>query len=663
MCGRLRGGVTVALIALTLLITVAYAEPVTQTFLVSVSNAMSGRLETVPVTLRFGETNGVIERLDGERFVQVPIRVKSGDTSQEKAMDRERLNLIRRLQRIQLPALKSGPLTLSNAVELITDTIHRADMSTQVPIRLRYQDKKGPHRSTYLLPLDIPATNAFAVLCELSTQSCLDRPPVRKTGEYQPVARSEEESPDLIAPVGWAYEGDWNSIVVFIRDGCVVVKPFGIEDWYCGVTRFYEVPKCFFSRFASEVIFACLAKNRLGLSDEISFQFLRKSQRLRVDFCGTPKFGFDVFDQLAYFEEHVLAPLIGECEQPQQFTCIPVDDGQRRLVLARATHAGGFLGTWCYVAEQGVDGMWREAFEVCPLAVGRVDDERVVLTQACVEEGQNKFFGRRPKRNVCWAYTSDDGAVFRFEHDRFVPVECQPDPVPLHAKTDTAPKDKRASLLDGVVVPDFRMINDPITNGIAQIQAIIDASPAPANQIRIVLNPEGFPDAATTVSTLSTRFVNAHDLLKTLADITGLQLIYNEQDKRAELVSQSVYTQRMSRVRTYQLPPRLWERLPTKEAWERLIGEDGCSLFVDAYSPKTCSLAVRSAYGEDGLVVADNIVEGLYTAFPGRFTLETNELRGRHEFVLTDTYRNIVRRYRSGIGKDGKRWERFEVVP
>ncbi len=75
-----------------------------QTFPIAATNTVSGLLETVPVTFRLGGANGIVERLDGQRFVSVPFRGETGRGDR-------RLEIIRRLRAIQLPEIVTERMT------------------------------------------------------------------------------------------------------------------------------------------------------------------------------------------------------------------------------------------------------------------------------------------------------------------------------------------------------------------------------------------------------------------------------------------------------------------------------------------------------------------------------------------------------------------------
>lgn len=639
-----------------------WAAPETQTFPVTVSNAVSGKLETVPVTFRFGATNALVERFDGARFVPVPVAERDDALADAVRPDFNRVALIRRLQSLPLPAITSGTISLSNAVELIAGHIRRADTTGLPPVRLLYRCRKGQTDDPYLLPLDIPATNAFEALWHLGRLNGFPLSAL-KGGATSASRRSEQNAVDPFAPsAADRAVGAYSGIIVFIRDGCVVVKLFGDEDWYCSVMRRYEVPPSFFKRFAKEYDFTRFASEQLGLVDQLSCNFLRGIGALMVTFCGTPQFGFDEFDQLALFEEEVLAPLVSEYSVPQHLRLDLVDDGKSRTLLARAARNNTFLGVWRYEAETGSGGVRRDGFVPCPLDLGMVDDDRLELVHVSVPGRRSGWLGNPSPEASYWALTSHDGAAFRFEGGRFHRVASEPDPGAVVAADAAAPEPDSAALFKGVTVPEFTVRNEHLSNGLAQIQAAIDASPAPTNRLKIVFNPVGAPETVTNVPALSARSISIYDALKLLADVSGLYRICSDQTRTAELLSHSSYTQRLSRCRAYLLPRRLCERMPAKTCWDELLADELQGVVVDAYSPEQRTLVLRSAYGQDGLAVADRAVEQALVAFPGRFTLENKEVNGKGELLLTDTYRDIVRRYRSGIGKDGKRWERFEIV-
>ncbi|MEI7903353.1 MAG: hypothetical protein WCK89_24195, partial [bacterium] len=272
------------------------------------------------------------------------------------------------------------------------------------------------------------------------------------------------------------------------------------------------------------------------------------------------------------------------------------------------------------------------------------------------------------------------------EGGRVVPVETEEVPDPLFPKDAPDSRDALRGLLGGVILPEFTMRSEHITRGIAQIQAAITASHAPTNRVRIGIDlkqieeiAKGMPPpmessdpffmpimhtpdmgAITSVPSLSMRFVSANDALRMLADVTGLETLFDGTEK-VELVAYATYTQRLTSVRTYQLPKQFGQRVPDKE-WIAAVLDvklpPYCS--VESYSAATGELAIRSAEGTFNNV--GSLLADVYELFSGRFTLENKTLLSKPELVLTDTCRGIVRRYRSGIGKDGKRWERFEVL-
>ena len=653
---RLIRDMSVAVMVLTFSV---QAASETRTFPVTVSNAVSGKLETVPVTFRIGEDNGVIERFDGTRFVPVPVKGELAFPYMDQLKNgRERLAFLRRLQAIQLPEIRLPEMTISNAVELLADAIHRADASANAPVQLVYRDRR--HLKATELPripaTVIPATNALAAL-KIESFVAKSRP--------RPDPVPADPDPFAVAvPPNW----DWTnypSIRTYVLNRGVVIKADGGEDWCENwFTRAYDVPAIFSERFQSAEAFKQYSVAKSGLKNEaFEFVLMPVIGKIRVTYYDSDEAAlfFDEYDGCTYyFEEKVLEPLFAEWFQSARIRGAPFRRGKDNTLLFRTSRGGYCLGFYRYCAEKDEAGVYREGLHPCPLFD---DDDMSSLPCVFPVTVDHGLLRLNEAMDECWVLISNCGFVFRLEGDSFVAVPVESSPAPLVVAEDPTPRQKDRVMLSTIVLPEFAIKAGHITNGIAKIQAAIDRSPQPANRIRIVFNAEricAIDPSLAQVSAISVRSISTYDALNLLADITGLHLVVSSPET-VEFVTENANTQRTSRVCTYRLPKPLCERLPTKAAWDAFLSS-GNGLDVETYLPEQRLLAVRSTYGEENLVMADCAVECAYERFPGRFKLESRLKRGGPTLLLTDTYRNIVRRYRSGIGKDGKRWERFEVM-
>lgn len=233
----------------------AWAAPETQTFPVTVSNAVSGKLETVPVTFRCGATNGLVERFDGARFV--PVTVKPYDFSQralylrKKRTDVPEWNLCSRLEKLVLPAQSFEPMPLSNAAERVAQAIRRQGQDAAFQMRVAVWLPPADFR---LPAFSVPATNALGalrVLTEIASEAAKKAP--------------GQASASL--PITFAIRGADTVILRYDDD--------------VPITRAYPVPHRFWEWFLNEDEFGAYVQKRLQTGDWGNVQFLG----LRQDTC------------------------------------------------------------------------------------------------------------------------------------------------------------------------------------------------------------------------------------------------------------------------------------------------------------------------------------------------------------------------------------------
>ena len=636
-------------IGLTAMLTAgaALAAPQTQTFSVTVSNAVSGRLETVPVTFRIGETNGAVERVDGQRFV--PVAVKPYDVMESERVSRRRMEispeygLQARLKELELPEQPFAPMAFSNTLEQLKQTIRCADTTATNPVTIR----PALTDTGFEMPqITLPRTNALGACMALA--------------EAATKALGKAHGIQARVPISIGITGRDTILFMHNDDSCI--------------TRSFPVPDSFLRRFPRLPEFAAYVRERLKVDEWGNVGFTRVSGRIRVT-CNTGEL-------MTNFEADVYEQLLAHLLQPLHWTPVSCETGPHAQLYFKGAKDGDFGGLWLYRAclREGV--LSDDVLEPCLFESG-LSSEKKVTGPCAYPISMDTWLQGDKERGImkeCFVSCNNDGSVYRLDGSCAVYVEKDIDPTPLFAKDEDDPRLYSRYFLKGVIVPELTMRDQHISNGLAIVQAAIDAASAPTNNVRLVLNvahavespayyakesdssflvvnPSHF---SLNVQPLSARFISAYDALKLLSDVTGLHLIFSASNV-VELVDYGSYTQRMSRVRAYLLPKQLCEDMSMASALRERLTELG----EDRYQIVTCLpesrwLVVRSASGEFDQV--QTLLYDMYEWFPGRFRLESREKGGRSELFLTDTYRDIVRRYRSGIGKDGKRWERLEIV-
>ena len=661
------------------LASVLQAESLEKTFTVAVSNAATHHIEMAQSTFRYGATNGLVERLEGNRFVPV-----SFISPENLYLSKDRLDLIRRLQTIQLPPIMIESMPLSNAVKRIKELIRNADTTTHTPVRLSYRDSKKSAGNVHLIPLNLPATNALSFLRFLNGNSSVTKcsPNCRRSLPFN--AMDNSPAPDVFAPKRrdpdccTSNQSFGGSTIVMIRNGELIIKIWGVEDWGCGLTRCYRVPPVFFKHYPSEDLFVNAIEAKMGLNNRLTVAFSQVPNFLRVEYCGRIDFGFDELDQLSYFEEQMLTPYFRAfLGWPK--TCLSVSDGNERMLFAYASDEGSFGGIWRYCAVRGEDGVLRDRFIPCPIPRGIEDIEALKF----IAHGEGVDTSGQIKKKW-FAYTTNRGTVFRFDGEQFIQIESEwqaaQEPMIVSGRVN-----KDSPLFMSIILPEFQVPKGlSISNAIFCIEQLMNDYITTTNHhVHVVLNknrvqkqePASPEKYAPFVLPVKNKYVlpklfgqpmTLHEAIKQLAYSSGIYPVFDDTHAKIELTDDYAdYFRKASREKEYRIPARVGEKMPRVEDWERLFYEDYLipreDLRIVSCSPLgTGVLKIRFVPGPWSEFI-DSIVPSVGTRYPGRFQLERHVRDGGIRLVLVDHDTGTNQTYRTQIDPTGKRTERFEL--
>jgi len=680
------------------LASVIQAESLEKTFTVAVSNDVTHQMEMVQATFRYSTTTGLVGRLEGNRFVPVPFI-----SPKHLYLLTDRMDMIRRLQTIQLPPIKIGSMTLSNAVNRIEELIRKADTSGQPPICVSYRDRKKPVGEVSIIPLDIPATNAFAILklfncysCNLikCSRDCIKTLPLNVMDN---ISEGNFFGPNHMDPDCCKSNVSVRAIpIVFARNGEVIVKLFGNEDWGCSIIRCYRVPPSFFKRYPSEVLFTKAIEDKMGLKNQFFVDFNRSFNLIRVDHGGSVNFGFDYDDQLSCFEEQMLAPFY-ETFNEWPKTCISVGQGNERMILAYSSEEESITGIWRYDAEKGVDGVLRDRFIPCKLPRGFFDVNSLqFLTH---EEG----LVTAGKTNEEWfAYATNAETVFRFDGQQFIPIPLDIPPKQEHAQ----PEDDINNLyplLKYIVLPEVRITKGmTFTNALAYIEELTNlylpsdrvqeidglacAGATTNRRIRIVLGqfknkgPMKISSQKTnlvdcsinnreTSSALSANFITLDNLLSLVTSLFVDYKLYplvDQKNAMIELVDFETYFSKASIKKEYVFHMSVGVNMPTLQDWERLFYEKNSIprdyLRITYCSPLKVGIIKIQVIPGEYAVLVDELIQAVCLRYhTKRFTMEKQTTNGKKQLILVDNDTGTEWLYRTSYDTSGKRIERFEI--
>jgi hypothetical protein len=662
------------------LASVLQAESLEKTFTVAVSNAVTHHIEMAPSTFRYGAQNGGVERLEGNCFVAVPFMDNPSFQSPWMPAPKMWLAISNRLQRIQLPPIKTESTTMSMAIGMIEKILQESDGSTNAPLKLSYyQDKRGSEEDEYIVPLDLPATNAFALTQLLRrhqelgkcSRDCKKESILR----FKRVKDSQDSSTDYLPDCCKKQGKPLIRSRLNLKDGEDIVSLFGDFDT-CSFTRVYTVPNRFFKCYPTEEHLKAATNEKLGRIMQFDFSFGRLSNLVRVDHGGPLMPGRTFSEQLNYFEEQMLLPFY-KSSATWTKTCVSVGDGDERILFAYASDDGSFGGIWRYCAVKGEDGVLRERFIPCPMPLGFVDKD--TLQFYTHREGVDAT-GQIKKE--CFAYTTHQGAVFRFDGQQFIPITSECDPSSGHALH--APPEETPSWFKSIVIPEFNIQKGTsIHHAIAYLENLLSSHGAPTNQhVRIVLikgekkklgfssversNPAGmFTNARAGLPALANRSISLHDALLLVSDICGLYPVFNKETATIELMDFDTYFRKTSYEKEYLFHMSVGVKMPTLQDWERLFYDEHKIpreyLRITLCSPLTTGIIkirlLPGHYGEQ----ADNIIQTACTKYHlKRFTLEHSQYEGE-TLMLIDNDTGAERIYRASYDPTGKRNERFEI--
>jgi hypothetical protein len=621
------------------LASVLHVESHESTFIVGVSNAVTHRVDRVPSTFRYASTNGLVERLEGNRFVPVPFIEAPSFQSSRVPIPKMWLAVSNRLQRIQLPPIKIERMTLSKAIGLIEKIIQDAEGSTHAPLKLSYyQDKRESEKDEYIVPLDFPATNAFALTQVLRRHQALVTD--------NPVRRSQLS---LIA-------------------GEDRISLFSEID-SCSYIRVLEVPNRFFKSFPIEEHLKAAVEAKLGLTNQFFFGFYRQDNRLMVNHGGSIKYGRTPWEQLAYFEEQMLLPFYQSSAMWLK-TCVSVGDGNERMLFAYACDEGSFGGLWRYYAVKGEDGVLRDRFVPCPIPLGFVDVEAL----AFIAHGEG-LDGAGEIKKECFVYTTHQGAVFRFDGEQFIQIESEWQ-LPQDTPKSSTNLENECPLLNEIMFPEVTIPKGMLfTNALAYIEQLTNIygpnqenlslnSPTTNRRIRIVLGKTS-TKAFDACPAISARFISLHDALFLIADVYDLHPYYDQNEATIELIDYATYFRKASREKEYLFPARVGVRMPHLQDWERLFYEEyhipRKELAIVSCSPLERGVLKIRVIPGPWSELADALIQNICTRYSGRFTLERHVREGGIRLVWVDQDTDTEQFYRTQIDSTGKRTERFEL--
>lgn len=646
---------TLSCVLLGSLASVLQAESFEKTFTLAVSNAATHHIEMLPSTFRYGSQNGGVERLEGNCFVSVPFIENPSFQSPWMPPSKMWLTLSNRLQSIQLPPIKTESTTMSKAIGMIEKLLQESDGSTNAPLKLSYyQDKRESEEDEYIVPLDLPATNAFALTQVLRHHKALVKD--------NPVRRSQLS---LIA-------GE-DSISLFSEIGG------------CSYIRVFEVPNRFFKSYPIEEHLKAAVATETGLTNQFFFGFYRQDNRLMVNHGGSIKYGRTPWEQLNYFEEQMLLPFY-KSSATWTKTCVSVGDGNERMLFAYASDEGSFGGIWRYCAVKGEDGVLRDRFVPCPIPLGFVDVEALQF----IAHGEGLDAAGEIKKE-CFIYTTHQGTVFRFVGQQFIQIDTEWQ-VPQETQKSSAHVEY--PLLKAIVFPEVDIPKGmPFTNALAYIEQLTSLygpdqeslshnSPTTNRCIRIVFNLNEKRNQEHSSSTkpphsalstnsfdvcpaISARFISLRDVLSLITGEHNLYPYFDQEQVTIELMDYATYFRKASREKEYFFPARVGVRMPNLQDWERLF-------FVDYQIPKKELTIVSCSPLERGVLkirvipgpwseLADDIVQVICARYSGRFKCERHVRDGGIRLVWIDRDTDTEQFYRTQIDPTGKRTERFEL--
>ncbi len=392
----------------------------------------------MPITFRFGETNGVVERLKGDTFVPVPVAeprlVVGGPTYYDDDESCPELSNVNRLRQLELPEIQIKGSAFSNALSFITKIIHREDKEVQDPIEFKSWAQRTPD-------LTIPVTNAMGALlffCDLIGDN--EREVYKKLGKecpHRPVSFHMRDNEIIFIGPDWDYD-----------------EP---------VYRFYSMPNSFFDMFVKEewleeYLLLTLEKNTFKLRDDFSVKLVpfNKSVRIRArvkvhdDFC-----------------EKVVDPFWNKSLKTEKFSHLMFkESGKSVLYLRGHSYEGVFSGVWRYDALKIKDGSLSDSFTFCELNNGMKNEFVVGPASYLVNAGGDSEFV-----NECFVLRSNDGLVTRLDGIKGQVVQIQKPLIPLfRANAEYNAYTNTLNLLKRVVLPEFRFMDGPVTNSLALIQ-------------------------------------------------------------------------------------------------------------------------------------------------------------------------------------------------
>jgi hypothetical protein len=611
----------------------------------------------MPLPFRYGDTNGLVGRLECNCFVAVPFIENPSFQSSRVPTPKMWLAVSNRLQRIQLPPIKIERMSMSKAIGMIEKVIQDSEGTTNTPLKLSYyQDKRESEDDEYIVPLDLPATNAFALTRVLRRH--------KELVKDNPVRRSQLR---LIA-----------------GEDCISL--FSEIDG-CGFTKVFEVPNRFFKYYPTEEHLKAAVETKIGLTNQFGFGFYRQINRLRVDHFGSVKYGRTPWEQLADFEEQMLLPFY-ESSATWTKTCVSVGDGNERMLFAYVSDEGSFGGIWRYCAVRGEDGVLHDRFIPCPIPLGFVDVEALQF----IAHGEELDAAGKIKKE-CFVYTTNKGTVFRFDGQQFIQIESEWQ-VPEETPKSSANLEREHPLLKSVVFPEVDIPKGtPLTNALAYIEQLINDygpdqedlalnSPTTNRRIRIVLgkvasrhhDPSSSKKPSQVMPStndfnacpaLSSRFISLHDTLALISDLYDLYPCFDQEQATIELTDYATYFRKASREKEYLFPARVGIKMPHLQDWERLFYEEyripRKELNIVSCSPLERGVLKIRVIPGPWSELADDLIQDICSRYSGRFKLERHVRDGGIQLILVDQDTDTKLLYRTSYDDSGKRIERFKI--
>ena len=559
----------------------AGAEPVT--FPVGVSNAISGTVAVVPLT--FQATSNGVERIADGKAIPVQILPIPKPTPEELPWAPE-TPFEALLYSIQVPAIQFEEMSISNAVERLTQVIVTAWGEQEIELKFNvefYFDSPYNRRwrNQLIHPFDIQATNVVNV-CRQFAQK------MRVQGEEM---RGIEWG---YTPNGWGDSSDESRI--FFREY------YGDDDGWSH--RAYRVH--FMLR---DSVIEKLDEIRAQLNTGTDKTIIKESyfsSLIVVEGLGKNHVKFEKW----------LSQLIDELSAPESFEFVMCDN---TLFLKGGLFNKIFFGLWRYHAVEGNEGMLCERFEPC---LGQ--DE---LRTGNVIVGPIAFNGHT------FALHSDSGGVFKLYGSEFVSLEnerMQDTWTPLVEAEDY--KKAIDPLLGAIIMDEINLRQAPLSEAIEKVQSAINQAGAPTNDLRIIVKVD---DDDVRKITISARYIAVREALHLIEVLSDTHITYpapNEVQVESVAASTCLFESIVT------LPKAVRDEFPTVEFWENELSSfvNRRELVSVDFEPSSGTLTMKTL-SADAMNTLYTVLN-FYMLRPNRYHFDIEREDGKERLMVVDTY-------------------------